>query len=334
MDVNKKILSIIKIKKSASIADFIQALGFSRAYINRILNNLINKNLIIRQGKTNKTHYVLYKKNNINFKKIYKIKNLNEDFVFGEIKLTTNFFNNLPDKVQSIIYYAFTEMLNNAIDHSSSETVEIIIDQNKNNLFFEINDFGVGIFEHIKNKKQLNNHLEALQDLLKGKQTTDQQHHTGEGIFFTSKIVDKFIITSSNLKLIINNNINDIFVKENKKIKGTQVSWQIKKNTQKKLTDIFNKYADSDLSFNKTEVKVDLYKINSPHISRSEAKRLISGLEKFKTVILDFKDVNLIGQGFADEIFRVWQNKYPQIKIKSINTNKIIKMMIGRVLNN
>jgi hypothetical protein len=43
----------------------------------------------------------------------------------------------------------------------------------------------------------LKNHLEAIQDLLKGKQTTMPKSHSGEGIFFTSKIADNLTISSS-----------------------------------------------------------------------------------------------------------------------------------------
>jgi len=339
MNIQDKILNIMENKKSANISDFIKVLGFSRAYINKILNRLIDRGVVERLGKTNQTHYVLFSQKRENaedqfcFRRIYRLDKLNEDLVLGEIKLTTKFFNNLSDRTGSIVSYAFTEMLNNAIDHSNSEKVEIIIKQDKNNLFFEINDQGIGIFEHIKRKRKLKNHIEALQDLLKGKQTTDPKNHSGEGIFFTSKIVDKFIIKSANLNLIIDNKADDVFVKENRKVKGTKVFWQIEKNSKIKLTDIFNKYSDEDLLFDKTEVKVNLFKINSPYISRSEAKRLLLGLEKFNTIILDFKDIGLIGQGFADEIFRVWQNKHPKIILKPINASKIVEMMISRVLN-
>ena len=338
MNIEEKILNIIKDKKSANISDFIKAFGFSRAYINKILNKLIDQGIVIRLGKTNRTRYVIYSqeqelKEDVGFNRIYQLDKLNEDSVLGEIKLTTRIFNSLPDKIQSIIYYTFTEMLNNAIDHSGSEKVEIKIRQDKGNMFFEINDKGIGIFEHVKRKRKLNNHIEALQDILKGKQTTDPEHHSGEGIFFTSKIVDKFIIKSASLKLIVDNTINDIFVEENRKIKGTNIFWQIEKNSKKKLTDVFNKYTNKNLSFDKTEIKVDLFKINSPHISRSEAKRLLSGLDKFNTIILDFKDISLIGQGFADEIFRVWQNKHSKVILKSINVSKTVEMMINRAKN-
>jgi hypothetical protein len=67
------------------------------------------------------------------------------------------------------------------------------------------------------------------------------------------------------------------------------------------------------------------------HISRSQARRVLTGLEKFKYVILDFDKVPMIGQGFADEIFRVYKIKHPEIKIKAINTNDAVSFMIGRV---
>ena len=57
------------------------------------------------------------------------------------------------------------------------------------------------------------------------------------------------------------------------------------------------------------------------------------GLEKFREIILDFKDVEEIGQAFADEIFRVFQNEHPNINLHPINTNEQIAKMILRAKN-
>jgi len=58
-----------------------------------------------------------------------------------------------------------------------------------------------------------------------------------------------------------------------------------------------------DLGNNRSSsVKRDL---NEPHVSRSQAKRLLMGLEKFNTIILDFKGVVSVGQAFVDQVFRV-----------------------------
>ncbi len=51
---------------------------------------------------------------------------------------------------------------------------------------------------------------------------------------------------------------------------------------------------------------------------------ILNRVEKFKTVILDFQGVSLIGQGFGDEIFRVFANRNPQIKLIPVNVNEDI----------
>ncbi len=79
------------------------------------------------------------------------------------------------------------------------------------------------------------------------------------------------------------------------------------------------------------EIKVKLYTRGLGCISRSQARCILSGLEKFKTVILDFDKVPTVGQAFADEIFRVFQAKHPEISIKPINMNETVAFMIGRV---
>jgi STAS-like domain of unknown function (DUF4325) len=77
--------------------------------------------------------------------------------------------------------------------------------------------------------------------------------------------------------------------------------------------------------------KVELSKFEwEVMISRSQAKRILTGLEKFKYVTLDFKGVRLVGQGFADEVFRVFKNRYPDIQIDYINANDDVKFMIER----
>jgi len=74
---------------------------------------------------------------------------------------------------------------------------------------------------------------------------------------------------------------------------------------------------------------VKLYK--DQYISRSEARRLLSRLTEFSEAVLDFKDVNMIGQGFADEVFRVYPRNNPEIKITTENVIPEINAMIRHV---
>ena len=69
------------------------------------------------------------------------------------------------------------------------------------------------------------------------------------------------------------------------------------------------------------------------YVSRSQARRILSGLEKFNSIMLDFEHVPTVGQAFADEIFRVFKNKHPKIQIDIENTNEAVRFMVERARN-
>jgi hypothetical protein len=68
---------------------------------------------------------------------------------------------------------------------------------------------------------------------------------------------------------------------------------------------------------------------NKNCISRSEAKKILSDLTH-KELTLDFKGISFVGQGFVDQIFRVFQNEHPEIEIAYINANEDVEFMIKR----
>ena len=53
---------------------------------------------------------------------------------------------------------------------------------------------------------------EALQELSKGKLTTLPKGHTGEGIFFTSKVADRFELESGRTRWLVDNVREDVAV--------------------------------------------------------------------------------------------------------------------------
>jgi anti-sigma regulatory factor (Ser/Thr protein kinase) len=340
MDIRGLIIDELRKKDKVKISDIVKKTGFSRAYIHRFFLELKNEGKVILIGKANNAHYILSKtkglekakRNLLSVHRILQNTTLSEDLILNEIKKDSGIFVGIPQNISNIVDYAFTEMLNNAIEHSQSKIIDIVIKKSKENIQFSVVDKGVGIFNNIMEKKNLENHLEAIQDLIKGKQTTLPEAHSGEGIFFTSKVADIFIVKSAQKKLIFDNIVDDIFIKDTKSVSGTKVFFSIQSQSKKELIDVFNKYTDDDMEFSKTNVQVKLYKRDVEYISRSQARRIIARLDKFKTIELDFKNVETVGQGFADEIFRVWQAHHPETRIIPKNANENITFMIKRVV--
>jgi anti-sigma regulatory factor (Ser/Thr protein kinase) len=335
----ENILKLAEKQKKIKTRDIVSIFGISRQRAHIVVSKLIRSGKLVKIGSTASAFYVTpdfasahpevfpnyVKKSLVN-------QNLEEHKVFNEIEKNLPLISKLKENVHSIFEYAFSEMLNNAIEHSLSDKINIVITVD-GDFTFEIRDFGIGVFKNIQKKRKLKDEMEAIQDLLKGKTTTQPKSHSGEGIFFTSKIADRFIIESYNYQLLIDNIIDDIFVNSHKNIKGTKILFSVNIKSNKHLKDLFLKFAskEGDFQFNKTEIRVKLYSMGGVYISRSQARRLLSGLEKFSTIVLDFDKVPMVGQAFADEVFRVFKNKHPKIKIESINKNEGIEFMIGRV---
>jgi len=332
------IVRLLDKKGQVKAAEIVKATGFSRAYVNRFFQELRDEGKIVLLDRANRARYVpatekalARAKQEVTFvHRILKNKNLLEDVVLDDVKKTSVLFQNMPETVSRILDYAFTEMLNNAIEHSQSDKIEITMERSGQSASFSVIDKGVGIFNNIMEKKHLSNPLEAIQELLKGKQSTAPETHSGEGIFFTSKVADVYTIQSGCKKIIFNNVLKDIFLKDIKNVVGTKVAFSLGLDSKRKLSDIFKKYTDEAFNFSKTELTVKLYKLGIDYVSRSQARRIVSGIDKFKKIILDFKNVDTIGQGFADEIFRVWNTHYPEISIEVVNANENAQFMIKR----
>ena len=241
---------------------------------------------------------------------------------------------NLSDNLNSLLFYVFTEILNNAIEHSRSKTVDISISKQESLLTISIEDYGVGVFRNVMRERNLTSEYEAMQDLPKGKTTTNPHSHSGEGIFFSSKAVSLFILESYGYQLRVDNTLPDVFFEQGtKKKRGTKVTFTFDINTKLHLNQVFDNFVTDrgEVGFDKTNIKVRLFTQGSIYISRSQARRILTGLDKFKTIVLDFDRVTTVGQAFADEIFRVFKSNHPIITIQAINTIEPVQFMIDRV---
>lgn len=339
VDIKKLLLEKIKTKGRFTIKDIQEEIDISRQAIHRHIKKLLEEEKIIKIGTTRGAKYIASNRKietTQRIRRIYSRIGLQEDKILQSVFLSLNLKKQINSNAQEIFSYAFTEILNNAIEHSQSEKILIEIDILRYDITFTIRDYGIGIFYHIKNRLGLPSIEASMQELLKGKVTTDPEQHTGEGLFFTSRSADNLEISSHRSTLVFDNKLEDIFSGAIRYCKGTKVCFYISKNTRRHLDTAFDKYAgkDYDYVFSKTSVHVKLYSsVQSPFVSRSIAKRLLNRLDQFEEIIIDFSGVKMIGQGFADQIFRVFQKQHPHIKIESVNTSEAIQAMISHVVS-
>jgi len=303
----------------------------SRPAVLRHIHKLIADGTIVAHGITRDRHYEVKLLVDESFT-FNPSNNVEEDKVWRH--LVRPLLHEMPVNVMSICEYGINEMVNNVIDHSEGIKAEIHLDQSAARVSFLVIDNGIGIFNKIQRDLHLGEPRQAILELSKGKLTTDPSRHTGEGIFFVSRMFDDFIVYSEGLFFSPNDTGVEMLPDSVIEGGGTTVSMGISTLSNRTLRDIFDHYTSDDFeyTFSKTDVPVELATFEDENlVSRSQARRLLARFHEFDEVSLDFRNVDSIGQAFADEIFRVYARNNPDIEIITVNTNEQIEKMIRRV---
>ena len=304
-------------------------LGITRQGAHKHLRALVDEGVLMLEGSGRGATYRRVRGDEAR-SFTYETKGLEEDGVWEDLSTRVEAVAALSGNEQGVFQYALTELVNNAIDHSGSETVDVEVVAERGSLALVVTDRGVGLFEHVRSHMGLATDLEALQELSKGKTTTMPSLHTGEGLFFVSKVADRFEVESGRLHWIVDNEHEDMAILERPtSYAGTRVFFEASPTEARDLRRVFEEYTE-DYEFVRTRTVIKLFAIGVRFVSRSEAKRLVHGLEKFREVVMDFAGVQGIGQGFADEVFRVWQNEHPDVRLVPVNMSDAVAFMVER----
>jgi len=240
----------------------------------------------------------------------------------------------LSDNDIDIWQYCVTEMVNNAIDHSAGSRLTVVVRRRPSNIRIQVLDNGIGIFRKIKVAFSLEDDTQAILELAKGKLTTDPDRHSGQGIFFTSRMLDEFSILSRGAYFSHTaRRPEDWILGDDDTNTSTMVTMALENNTERTLKDVFDQYSSGEnYDFSKTVVPLRLAKFGEEKlISRSQAKRALARVERFKSVVFDFAGIEMIGQAFADEIFRVWAKAHQDVRCVVIDANPEVQKTIAAV---
>lgn len=323
-------------KHPSDIAKFAGAhFEISRQAVSKHLQKLVAEGSLRQSGNTRNRVYQLVPLED--WVSSYPLNpDLQEDLVWT--KDIRPALGNLPENVMNIWHHGFTEMFNNAIDHSAGAHVVVRIRKTAASTEMLLSDDGVGIFRKIQREKNLLDERHALLELSKGKLTTDPKRHSGEGIFFTSRMFDAFQILSGSTYFSHKLGEPSDWLSErvSPEDDGTAVFMTLQNHTSRTTRKIFDQFTSGeDFGFSKTIVPVRLAQYGDDLlVSRSQARRLLARVEMFKTVFFDFKAVESIGQAFADEVFRVFALAHPDIELLTVNANSAVKRMIAHVAAN
>jgi len=306
--------------------------GFTRSTAVSHLKKLVDSGDLRAKGRTRAREYTLTTLVN-QLAQLAVTPRLEEHVAWQES--ISPYLKNVRENVLAICQYGFTEMVNNVVSHSSAKDVEMYVSKTAARITLTVSDNGVGIFHKIQQDLGFKDPRDALLELSKGKLTSDPKRHTGEGIFFTSRMFDEFSIRSGELFYWRRFKEDDwLFeVEDADRFSGTRILMEIDLESQRTSKQVFDQHSTGkdDYSFSRTHVPVALARYPREQLlSRSQARRVLARFDRFSEVLLDFQGVESIGQAFADEIFRVYANEHPETHIIAVRAVPEVDLMIKR----
>lgn len=311
-------------------AQLMQRLSISRRRASDLLRQLTAMQWLQRDGSPRKPVYRPGALRQV--VKRYPLAGLQEDLPW-RVDFSPCFA--LPPAVQRMAQHAFTELLNNAIDHSGGAQVTVSIRQTPLQVQLLVSDDGVGLFSRIAQRFAIDDPHLAMLELSKGKLTSAPDRHSGHGLFFSARLADVFDIHADAVA----------FQRREWEPRawragrpathqGTSIYLAISLDTARTLDAVLRSHSAESASyaFEHTAVPLHLLGGDSAALaSRADARRVAERLTQFRRAELDFAGVSDIGHGFADELFRVFGAAHPTLELVPVRMNPAVRAMLASV---
>jgi anti-sigma regulatory factor (Ser/Thr protein kinase) len=303
------------------------ALKVSPATSHRWLRALVAEGALERHGRGRAARYRLPR-----IRHRFPLAGLEEDRVWHRLAEDIERVRPMTVDEGRSLQYAASEIINNAIEHSSGRSVAITISfEADRTTVTTVRDDGVGVFRRVCADFGFGSPQEAIVQLEKGKLTSDPARHSGEGLFFSSKAVARFRLESQGIAWVVDNLVGDSGIGASNVQKGTEVALTVVSGRTPRLETVFRAYTDPEaLRFTRTRTTIRLSALGSTLISRSEARRVVQRLTEFTHATLDFSGVDVVGQGFCDEVFRVFARNHPEVTLEPVGMNDAVAFMVAR----
>ena len=307
----------------------IRKFGLSRQAILKHMNTLIRDDQVVAYGKTRDRFYEL--KPRVNFSKSIDISNgfdpksiLNEQ-IFPNLK-------SLPQNVREISEFSLGALFHNIHDHASATRLNYKIYISHNDVHLIISDNGIGLFQGIADALHFDDVQIAAVEIAKGHVTSDPENHAGDDLMVVIQMFDEVEISSSGVSLKYINGKNDWTLKPSRQKNGTRIHLGIGTNSRRTCQDVFKTLFNEQGKF--VHIPVKLARSNGEQLnSREQADNLLHNIKKLNGIEFDFKNIDLVGPAFADELVRKTLEKNREMDIKWINSTQLVDVLMSRAID-
>jgi anti-sigma regulatory factor (Ser/Thr protein kinase) len=299
----------------------------------RTLARLVELNWLVREGSARRPEWRPGLLRQVVQR--YELAGLEEDLPWS-LDFAPHFV--LPPNLLRLVQQAFCELLNNAIGHSGGSHVTVSLRQTANQVQLLVSDNGVGLFERIAQTFSIASPALAMLELSKGKLTSQPQRHTGEGLFFTSRLADVFDLHANDAAFQQRAwDERGWHAQRALRHTGTSIYAAFALDTPRTLDGVRRAYsvgaADPfGVDFSRTVVPLRLITSAIEGLeSRAQARRVCARLGEFRRAEIDFGGVASVGHAFADELFRVFGPAQQSLELVPVNMTPAIAALVASV---
>jgi len=305
-------------------------LGFSRRRARKLLAALESAQWLERSGSVRKPVYRPGRLREVVAS--YPIEGLQEDLPWSRDFAPSL---DLPAPVARLAQHAFTELLNNAIDHSGGQTVTVSVRQTATQLQLLVSDDGCGLFEQVERCFAIDDPRLAMLELGKGKLSSQPDRHCGQGLGLVARLADIFEL-HANRHAFQHRGWGQAGWRPGKTMphSGTSALVVIAMDSTRSVDAALRAMnADGDgYAFDHAQVPLRLLTGHQVALaSRAQARRVTERLASFRRATLDFSGIDEVGPAFADELFRVFPARHPGVRLDPVGVAPRVQAMLQAV---
>jgi anti-sigma regulatory factor (Ser/Thr protein kinase) len=313
-------------------AHLMERLGISRRRASHLLAKLVAMQWLLSQGTPRRPDFRPGALRQV--VRRYPLQGLQEDLPWR--RDFAPFFA-VPAPVLRMAQHAFTELLNNAIDHSGGSSVTVSMRQTSMQLQLLVSDDGCGLFKRIEDSFAIDDPTLAMLELSKGKLTSDPDRHSGYGLFFTSRLADVVDVHANQAAFQCRSWERRSWRAGRPAARaGTSVYMAISLDTTRTLDSVMQAHSAGPDSYGFDHTVVPLQLMTGDGLalaSRADAKRVASRLTSFSRAEIDFDGITEVGHGFADELFRVYRRQNPGLDMVPVGMAPRVAAMVQSVVS-
>lgn len=308
-----------------------QRLGWTRRRAQALLARLVAAQWLVREGALRKPSWRPGPLRQVVQR--YALAGLQEDLPWQ--RDFAPFFQ-LPPNVARLAQHAFSELVNNAVDHSGGSHVTVSMRQTPMHLQLLVSDDGRGVFDCIQQTFDIGDADLAMLELAKGKLTSQPERHAGRGLFFTSRLADVFDLHANQLAFQYRGwDRRSWYRGKPMPREGTSIFMAIALDTPRTLDEVLRAHSADGAGYGFDTTQVPLRLIaggpNTGLESRAQARRVASRLARFRRAEVDFSGIEDVGHGFADELFRIFVRDQPGVELVPVGMAPRVAAMVESV---